>query len=92
MYLDDIWVKAEQKEDGTVVHHSPPEYHGDPLRPAGALAFYHFGWKLLDEIRQVGFRRVEIGLAYDPFAGFIANNHPDYEYAVMLPVVFRAVR
>jgi hypothetical protein len=43
--------------DGQVVHHEPPEYHGDPVSADdGALCFYHFGWDLVEELRDVGFR------------------------------------
>ena len=36
----------------------PPEYHGAPLS-GGALCFHHFGWDLLDAIREAGFADVE---------------------------------
>lgn len=43
---------------GNVVHHGPPEYHGDPVNGDGALCFYHFGWDLLDALRDSGFSDV----------------------------------
>jgi SAM-dependent methyltransferase len=49
-------VRASIATDGTVVHHHPPEYHGDPLNKAGCLCFTHFGWNMLDEVRRAGFR------------------------------------
>lgn len=42
--------------DGQVKHIiTPPEYHGDPLSQKGILCFQHFGWEMLDEMKQVGF-------------------------------------
>lgn len=48
-------VRAEVNSDGSIVHHLPPEYHGDPMNAAGCLCFYHFGWALLDELRGLGY-------------------------------------
>lgn len=48
-------VRARIGSDSAIVHLLPPEYHGDPMNSAGCLCFYHFGWKLLDELRTLGF-------------------------------------
>ena len=48
--------RAVVEEDGSITHLHPPEYHGDPLRSEGCLAFHQFGWELLDDLRAVGFR------------------------------------
>jgi hypothetical protein len=42
--------------DGEVNHILPPEYHGDPLSDKGALCFQHFGWEMLEQMREVGFK------------------------------------
>lgn len=47
-------IRARLK-DGKVEHILPPEYHGDPLSRDGVLCYTHFGWELLDEIREAGF-------------------------------------
>ena len=49
-------VRARLRDDGTIEHIEPPEYHGDPIDPEGCLCFYHFGWDLLDDFRAAGFR------------------------------------
>ena len=41
--------------DGEIVHDHPPEYHGDPLSDEGVLCFQHFGWQMLDQMREAGF-------------------------------------
>lgn len=45
---------------GKLVHHLPPEYHGNPLSKAGSLVFTDFGWQLLADLAAVGFRMVQL--------------------------------
>jgi hypothetical protein len=85
---DDHLVRA-RVEEGKTVHLEPPEIHGDPLNEGGILAYYHYGWPLLDELRGQGFASAELGVWYDPLLGFPASNFPD-DYGLMLPIVFRA--
>ena len=47
--------RASLDVDGRIVHHELPEYHGDPINSAGCLCFTHFGWEMLDQVRQAGF-------------------------------------
>jgi SAM-dependent methyltransferase len=49
-------IRAKVNSDSTISHLLPPEYHGDPLNSKGCLCFYHFGWDLLDSLRNLGFR------------------------------------
>jgi SAM-dependent methyltransferase len=46
----------------------PPEYHGDPLG-GGVLCFHHFGWDLLDAMRESGFAEAEAVRVSDPRRG-----------------------
>jgi SAM-dependent methyltransferase len=48
-------IRAEIQPDGEIVHHLPPEYHGDPVDQSGCLCFQVFGWDILDELRRAGF-------------------------------------
>src|SRR5262249_3648590 len=48
-------VRAVVDEAGAVRHLLPPEDHGEPLSTEGCLAFFHFGWELLDQVRAAGF-------------------------------------
>jgi SAM-dependent methyltransferase len=50
--------RARLKPDGSVEHLLPPEIHGDPLSNDGILAYYNFGWDLLDRVREAGFADV----------------------------------
>lgn len=51
-------VRARLRDDGGIEHIEPPEIHGDPVA-GGVLCYYHFGWDLLDALREAGFRRAE---------------------------------
>lgn len=42
--------------DGEIRHILEPEYHGDPMTSAGCLCFTHFGWEMLEQVRESGFK------------------------------------
>lgn len=86
---DEELQRARVLADGTIEHLLPPEYHGDPMNPEGVLVYYHHGWGLVEDLRRAGFRRAEVGVNFDVYAGFVASNHPDYQFD-MLPLVLRA--
>jgi SAM-dependent methyltransferase len=88
-------VRAVLQDNGNILHLRPASYHGDPLNPAGILAYYDFGWSLYEDLTKTGFTDVTICVNYDPFSGFVSNNHPcpnisekDNDYGDMLPLVF----
>lgn len=83
-------VRARRRKDGSIEHLEPPEVHGDPLNGDGILAWYHHGWGLLEDLREVGFKNVELGCCYDVFSGFVSNSFPGGGYGLMLPIVLRA--
>lgn len=47
-------------EGGNIKHLVEAEYHGDPVSSKGCLSYYTFGWELLNELREVGFKKVYI--------------------------------
>ena len=49
----------------------PPEYHGDPLG-GGVLCFHHFGWDLLDALREAGFASAEVIEVWAPAFGLMS--------------------
>lgn len=67
-------VRAEMGADGRVVHHLPPEYHGDPVNSAGCLCFYHFGWVLLDELRSLGYDDVAAYFYWSRELGYLGGD------------------
>lgn len=89
--LDNTFVRARLLPGGGLEHFAPEERHGDPLSPEGILAFYNFGWSLLEDIRRAGFEDVQLHILYSPELGIVSNGCP-YPDANMLPVYISAVR
>jgi SAM-dependent methyltransferase len=89
--LDQTFVRASFDEAGALVHHAEPELHGDPLVPAGILAFYNFGWSLVDDLRAVGFEDVRLRMLYRPDLGIVSNGCP-VEVGRMMPVLLSATK
>lgn len=54
--------------DGHVEHLLPPEYHGDPLG-GGVLCHRHYGWDLLEALRDAGYRHAAMAMPWWPEAG-----------------------
>ena len=67
-------VRARLRDDGTVEHLQPPEYHGDPLDPDGCLAYYQFGWQLLEELRASGFEDVAAHLYWSRSRAYLGQH------------------
>jgi len=57
-------IRATLQADGTIDHHLPPEYHGNPVdHENGALCFQYFGWEVIEQLTIMGFSDVK-ALAY----------------------------
>jgi SAM-dependent methyltransferase len=78
-------VRAAVMPDGRIEHYAPEERHGDPLNPEGILAFYNFGWTLLDDMRAAGFEDVRLEYFYQPEQGIVSTGCP-FPVANMMPV------
>lgn len=69
-------VRARLNANGEVEHLLPPEFHGDPVRPEGGiLCFYHFGFDILDGLRQAGFRDASVRWYWSSARGNIGGIH-----------------
>jgi len=66
--------RAVLRDDGSVEHLTEPEYHGDPLSDAGCLAFYHFGWELLDDLCATGFTAPAAHLYWSRRYGYLGRD------------------
>jgi glycosyltransferase involved in cell wall biosynthesis/SAM-dependent methyltransferase len=53
-------VRARMTDGGTIEHILPPEYHGNPVDPEGALCFRYFAWDVVEDLKSVGFETVEV--------------------------------
>jgi len=67
-------VRAQLKADGSIEHLLPPEYHNDPLDVQGCLCFHHFGWDVIDFLRQAGFRSAAGYSIWSAKLGYIAGD------------------
>lgn len=63
-------VRASIAGDGSIVHHHPAEYHGDPIGDP-ILCYYHFGWDILDSAREAGFSAAEMVMPWAPEEGIL---------------------
>ncbi len=64
-------VRARLRADGSIEHLCEPEIHGDPVA-GGVLCFYHFGWDLLDAVRDAGFREAQWVRTWSPREGLFS--------------------
>jgi SAM-dependent methyltransferase len=67
-------VRARVRPDGTIEHLLEPEYHGDPLNDAGCLAYYQFGWALVDDLREAGFHDPRLCFYWAAEFGYLGEN------------------
>lgn len=67
-------VRAIHLETGEIIHLLTPEYHGNPLSAKGCLCFYHFGWALLEEIRNLGFEDAKALIYWSNELGYIGGD------------------
>jgi Methyltransferase domain len=67
-------IRAQLHEDGTIEHFWPPEYHDDPRNPEGCLCFQHFGWEMLEEMKEAGFSTVSALSYYSLEYGYLGDN------------------
>lgn len=63
-------VRASVGSEG-IIHHLPPEIHGNPVSDGGSLCFQNFGWDLLDDLRKVGFSDAMASLYWGPWQGHL---------------------
>lgn len=70
-------------EQGQIRHLLSAELHGDPISPAGILAFYNLGWDLLELIRKAGLTNVATKMIYAPQLGLVSNGCPDPKMNMM---------
>jgi len=65
--------RARVRDDGTIEHLLPPEYHGNPLDPRGCLCFHHFGWDIIDFLKAAGFRQAAAYSIWSRALGYLAG-------------------
>jgi len=69
-------IKAVLNDEGNIEYLTPPEYHGDPLRPAdGILVFQIPGWNILSDIISSGFSDAAVCFISNPCGGIIGRHY-----------------
>lgn len=63
-------IRAIANKDGSITHLAEPEIHGNPLG-GGSLCFQHFGWDLLDDLRNAGFSHATAHSYWGPWQGHV---------------------
>jgi SAM-dependent methyltransferase len=71
-------VRAKIDEKGEIVHLLEPEYHGDPLDRQGVLCYYHFGWDILDALREAGFKEARCHYYWSWEHGYLGGALPQF--------------
>ncbi|MEM2169890.1 MAG: class I SAM-dependent methyltransferase [Candidatus Bathyarchaeia archaeon] len=64
-------IRATVNKNGEIIHHLPPEIHGNPISTEGALCFQNFGWDILSDLRKVGFSDAIAHLYWGPWKGHL---------------------
>jgi SAM-dependent methyltransferase len=66
-------IKATLDESGNIVYLTEPEYHGDPVSEKGILCYTIFGWEVLDEFREAGFKDVYTIFLWSDVFGYLGG-------------------
>jgi SAM-dependent methyltransferase len=66
-------IRAQLTPDGAIEHLLKPEYHGDPVVSEGILCFYHFGWEMLEQVRELGFSSVFAAVFWSDEYGYLGE-------------------
>ena len=69
--LETTRIRASVQSNGSIVHHLPPEIHGNPVSDEGALCFQNFGWDILSDLRKAGFSDAKASLYWGPWQGHL---------------------
>lgn len=66
-------IRAQMRADNAIEHLLPPEYHGDPRNSNGCLCFQHFGWEMLQQMKEAGFPSVSALCYYSREYGYLGG-------------------
>ncbi|RBP48040.1 methyltransferase family protein [Roseimicrobium gellanilyticum] len=66
-------VRATVSPLGEIIHHQPPEYHGDPINADGCLCYQVFGWDVMDALRGAGLVHLDVYSVWNPSLGLIGR-------------------
>lgn len=65
---------ARQETTGGVTYLAPPDHHPNPIELGDdSICYRHFGWRLLEELKESGFREVSILESWDLDAAILGE-------------------
>lgn len=68
-------IRARVNARGEVEHLMEPEYHGDPVNAQGGiLCFQYFGWQILEELKEAGFREAKAVFTWSLYHGILGGD------------------
>ena len=68
---DKTLIRARILSNGDIKHFCKPEYHGDPMESEnGILCFQHFGWDLINLLKEIGFKDAYAKVGFSINFGF----------------------
>lgn len=67
-------IRSFEDSNGHIQHILEPEYHGDPVSSNGILCFTHFGWKMLDQMKYVGFKDAYALIYWSDIFGYLGGD------------------
>lgn len=65
--------RARYNADGSILHHAPPEYHGNPISDAGSLVTFHYGYDFAERAFDWSGLDVEVIRFHDHSHGLIGE-------------------
>ena len=68
-------VRSSIDKQGVVKHHETPLYYSNHIhKEQELLCYHHFGWELLDRMREVGFSAVNVHFGWDLHKGILGRD------------------
>lgn len=64
---------AERTSDGSVIYHTPPKFHGNPMSDRGSLVTWNWGYDIKEFIEKASSTTVELINPFDPKMGIEAE-------------------
>ncbi len=68
--LDKTRIRASVGDEG-ILHHLPAEVHSNPVSKEGSLCFQNFGWDILEDLKQAGFKEAIAHIYWGPWQGHL---------------------
>jgi SAM-dependent methyltransferase len=75
-------IRTTINNDGSLNYLMPPVYHGNPISEDGSLVFTEFGWDVIDDLLDCGFKDAYAVVYYSEEKGYFGDS----------PLIFEAIK